>query len=86
MSEAKANAAAYFVDRHLSGRAGKPAFIESKPGGRTLTYGELASRSDRMAALYERHGVRREDRNDHRDRQRRRQRHRADGSALEGIP
>lgn len=62
MSEAKANAAAYFVDRHLSERAGKTAFIESKPGGRSLTYGELASRSDRMAALYERHGVRREER------------------------
>jgi 4-hydroxybenzoate-CoA ligase len=57
------NAAFYFVDRHRSGPAGaKAAFVEAGPGGRTLTYDELAMQSDRMAALYERHGLRREDR------------------------
>jgi 4-hydroxybenzoate-CoA ligase len=57
------NAALYFVDRHSSGPfAQKPAFIEAGPGGRTLTYGELAAQSGRMAALYERHGLRQEDR------------------------
>lgn len=62
MSEANANAAWYFVDRHLEKRADKPAFIESHPGGRTLTYGGLAEASDRMASLYRRHGIRPEDR------------------------
>ncbi|PHP67662.1 4-hydroxybenzoate--CoA ligase [Zhengella mangrovi] len=63
MSEGNANAARYFVDRHLDeGRGDKPAFIESQPDGRTLTYGGLAETSDRMASLYERHGIRREDR------------------------
>jgi 4-hydroxybenzoate-CoA ligase len=57
------NAAFYFVDRHRSGPAGdKVAFVEAGPGGRTLTYDELAMQSGRMAALYERHGLRREDR------------------------
>jgi 4-hydroxybenzoate-CoA ligase len=57
------NAALYFVDRHRSGVAGaKAAFIEAEDGGRTLTYGDLASQSDRMAALYLRHGLRPEDR------------------------
>jgi 4-hydroxybenzoate-CoA ligase len=57
------NAAFYFVDRHRSGPAGaKVAFVEAGPGGRTLTYDELAMQSDRMAALYERYGLRREDR------------------------
>jgi 4-hydroxybenzoate-CoA ligase len=54
------NAAAYFVDRHLQeGRGDRTAFIE---GERTLTYGELAAQSDRLAELYARHGVAREDR------------------------
>ncbi len=57
------NAAFYFVDRHCSGPAGaKVAFMEAGPGGRTLTYEELARQSDRMAALYQRHDLRREDR------------------------
>ena len=63
MIEANGNAALYFVDRHRSGAAAsKPAFIEAGEGGRTLTYGALAEHSDRMAALYERHGLRPEDR------------------------
>ena len=54
------NAAAYFVDRHLQERPGdKTAFIE---GERTLSYAALAAQSDRMAALYARHGIAREDR------------------------
>ena len=61
-AEANANAAWYFVDRHLATRADKPAFVESQPDGRVLTYGGLAEASDRMASLYRRHGIRREDR------------------------
>lgn len=57
------NAAAYFVDRHLAeGRAEKPAFIEADGQKRSITYGGLAAQSDRMAALYARHGIRREER------------------------
>ncbi len=57
------NAAAYFVDRHREGPvAAKAAFIEAGPGGRTITYQDLALQTDRMAALYERHGLRAEDR------------------------
>ena len=57
------NAALYFVDRHQSGEGGsKVAFTEYGKNGRDLTYGELAAQSDRLASLYERHGLRREDR------------------------
>ena len=57
------NAAAYFVDRHRTGPVGaKAAFIEAGSGGRTITYQDLALQTDRMAALYERHGLRAEDR------------------------
>lgn len=63
MNGTSGNAAHYFVDRHRSGPAGaKAAFVEAGPGGRTLTYEDLARQSDRMAALYERHGLRAEDR------------------------
>ena len=44
-----ANAASYFVDRHLAeGRADKIAFIE---GERSLTYGALATQTDQMVGL-----------------------------------
>jgi 4-hydroxybenzoate-CoA ligase len=63
MTGTSGNAAFYFVDRHCSGpAAARAAFVEAGPGGRTLSYEELARQSDRMAALYERHGLRREDR------------------------
>jgi len=63
MTDASGNAALYFVDRHRSGPLGaKAAFIEAGEGGRTLTYRGLAEQSDRVAALYERHGLRAEDR------------------------
>lgn len=63
MQQASANAADFFIDRHLSGEAAdKPAFIEGVEGGRSITYRELAERSGRMADLYARHGVVREDR------------------------
>ncbi|MDN2579296.1 benzoate-CoA ligase family protein [Aquibium sp. ELW1220] len=58
MNPANGNAAAHFVDRHVEeGRADKPAFVECGPGGRSLTYGELASESGRMADLFCRHGI-----------------------------
>ena len=57
------NAAAYFVDRHVAeGRGDKPAFIEADGAQRSLTYGELAEQSDRMAGFFARHGIRREER------------------------
>ena len=57
---ANGNAAIYFVDRHISeGRAEKTAFVE---GDRSLTYGELADQSGRIVTLYNRHGLRQEDR------------------------
>ncbi len=63
MAEPSGNAASYFVDRHRSGGASaKAAFAEAGPAGRTLTYEDLALQSDRMAALYERHGLQPEDR------------------------
>jgi 4-hydroxybenzoate-CoA ligase len=63
MTTANGNAALYFVDRRRDGASGtKPAFVEAGPGGRTLTYADLASQSDRLADLYERHGLRPEDR------------------------
>lgn len=63
MPEKNANAAAYFVDRHRRGPiADKTAFIEAVEGSRTLSYGALAEESDRIADLYRRHGIQREDR------------------------
>ncbi|HMQ57492.1 MAG TPA: AMP-binding protein, partial [Rhizobiaceae bacterium] len=63
MAAENGNAAVWFVDRHVAGAAAdKPAFIEAGEGGRTLTYAELGRESGRMAALYERFGVNREDR------------------------
>lgn len=55
------NAALYFVDRHRA-NADKPAFIEGGGQKRQLSYHDLAAQSDRMAAFYAVHGVRREDR------------------------
>jgi len=63
MTETSGNAALHFVDRHRSRPSSdKAAFIESGTGGRTLSYGDLARQSDGMAALYERCGLRPEDR------------------------
>ncbi|PWE34378.1 benzoate-CoA ligase family protein [Maritimibacter sp. 55A14] len=63
MTHANENAALYFVDRHVDeGRAEKPAFIEGIGAARSLSYGALSDLSGRMAALYARHDIRREDR------------------------
>jgi len=63
LSATPGNAALYFVDRHRSGEIGsKPAFIEAGGSERVLSYCELAEQSDLLASLYERHGLRREDR------------------------
>lgn len=60
MSASNANAADFFVDRHIAeGRSNKIAFIEND---RELTYGELARQSDCIVDLLVRHGLRREDR------------------------
>ncbi|TNF58966.1 MAG: benzoate-CoA ligase family protein, partial [Rhodobacteraceae bacterium] len=58
-----ANAAAYFVDRHLAeGRADKPAFREAAGARRSLSYGQLAEASDRVAGALSRVGIAREER------------------------
>lgn len=62
MSNLNGNAAIHFVERHRVRLKDKPAFIEGHKGGAILTYGALADQSDRMAHLYERCGIRREDR------------------------
>lgn len=57
-----ANAATYFVDRHLDeGRADKIAFREAGTG-RTLSYGALAEASGVVAAALAAHSVHREER------------------------
>jgi 4-hydroxybenzoate-CoA ligase len=57
------NAALWFVDRHLAeGRADKPAFVETGEAGRSLSYGDLASGSGRVAGALARAGIRREER------------------------
>jgi 4-hydroxybenzoate-CoA ligase len=58
MEATQGNAAYYFIDRHIGGEIGdKAAYIEAGPRGRSLTYHHLALQSDRMAALYARHGL-----------------------------
>lgn len=57
------NAALWFVDRHLAeGRAAKTAFVEAGEAGRSLTYGDLAQGSARVAGALGRAGIRREER------------------------
>ncbi len=63
MEQPNGNAALYFVDRHAIGdKAGKIAFMDGIPGGRSITYGELSEKSGRMTSLYEKFGLQREDR------------------------
>ncbi|MEM8794803.1 MAG: benzoate-CoA ligase family protein [Pseudomonadota bacterium] len=62
-SQTNENAALWFVDRHGEGAlADKVAFIEGDGAKRSLTYKDLSSESGKLAALYERHGLRPEDR------------------------
>jgi len=58
-----ANAAEWFVDRHIAeGRGGKVAFVEADGAGRSLSYGQLHEEAGRFAGALVRHGVRREER------------------------
>ena len=60
---APGNAADYFVDRHLrEGRGDKTAFVEAGPGGKELSYGDLADRCARLAGAFRAQGYRREER------------------------
>ena len=62
MSQENSNAALYFVDRHVSeGRGEKPAFIQSETG-KSISYAELSDQTGKLACLYDRHGIRREER------------------------
>ena len=61
MSE-NANAAEWFVDRHVTeGRGAKVAFREAETG-RDITYGALVERTDQVAGAFDRLGLRREER------------------------
>lgn len=63
MTSTNANAAIHFVERHRNGPLkDKHAFVEGTEGGRSLSYGDLAEQSDRVASIFARHGIRREDR------------------------
>ncbi len=60
---ANENAAISFVDRHVTeGRGDKIAFREAAGAKRTLSYGELADQSARVASAFARAGIRREER------------------------
>ncbi len=57
------NAALHFVDRHIGqGRADKTAFREAAGARRSLTYGQLAARSDLVAGAFRRADIRPEER------------------------
>ena len=57
------NAALYFVDRHKTGvLSSKTAFLEATLEARRISYGALATRTDKLAALYTRHGIQQADR------------------------
>jgi 4-hydroxybenzoate-CoA ligase len=63
VSMGNGNAASYFVDRHASGEVAKRvAFVEATDEKRSITYGELGDETAKMADLYQRHGLQREDR------------------------
>ena len=57
-----ANAATYFVDRHVRENRGETVAFREAGAGRTLTYGALADQSGRVAAALRAHGVRQEER------------------------
>lgn len=58
-----ANAALYFVDRHLDeGRGDKTAYQEVDGAARSLTFAQLSEQSGRFAGALARYGVRREER------------------------
>ena len=61
MDRPNENAALRFVDANARGpRADHPAFVEAD--GAAMSYAELGERSARLAELYARHGIRREER------------------------
>jgi 4-hydroxybenzoate-CoA ligase len=63
MNSTNANAALHFVDRHLNTKiADKPAYVEADGRKRQITYKEISVQSSKMADLYERHSIGREDR------------------------
>jgi 4-hydroxybenzoate-CoA ligase len=62
MLTANANAATYFVDRHLEeGRGDKPAYIEAG-SGRQMTYATMAEGAGKLAGALARAGIRPEER------------------------
>lgn len=57
------NAALWFVDRHIAeGRAEKTVFREASGDKRSITYGELSTRSSLAAGAFYKAGIEREDR------------------------
>ena len=62
MLSVSANAASFFVDRHLvDGRGDKTAYIEAETG-RTLSYAQLATGAGQVATALEQAGIRPEER------------------------
>ncbi|MCX7558588.1 benzoate-CoA ligase family protein [Sulfitobacter sp. F26204] len=62
MLSVDANAARYFVDRHLTeGRGGKTAYVEAETG-RTLSYAQMATRAGQVAGALQRVGIKPEER------------------------
>jgi len=62
MLSVEANAASYFVDRHLAeGRGDKTAYLEAETG-RTLSYAEMAQGAGQVAGALTRAGIRPEER------------------------
>lgn len=62
MLTTEANAASYFVDRHIDeGRGQDCAYVEAETG-RTLSYGEMAKGADCLAGALRRAGIRPEER------------------------
>ncbi|NNE51193.1 MAG: benzoate-CoA ligase family protein [Sulfitobacter sp.] len=62
MLSVKANAASYFVDRHVEeGRGEDTAYVEAE-SGRSLSYGEMATGAGKVAGALARAGIRPEER------------------------
>ena len=57
------NAAEYFVNRHIhESYADKAAYVEGDGEQRSLSYRQLAHESSKMPEIFNRHGIRSEDR------------------------
>ena len=59
----EANAAFYFIDRHLNSKIeNKNVFVEAIPEGRSITYKELSIETNKIIDLLTKYNIRREER------------------------